>query len=253
MTQAFVRYRCDSRTCYGLLEGQTIHELLGRPFEEVALAGRTVPLGSVHLLPPCEPTKIIAIGRNYRSHLGGRPAPEAPGLFAKFPNCLIGAGDDIVFPPGAEDVHYEGEMVVVIGRRARLVPPGASPSFVFGVTAGNDVSERRWQAHDLQWLRAKSSDTFGPLGPAIVRGLDYNDLLLETRVNGEVRQSQRTRDLLFDVDALVCYITQVITLEPGDLIFTGTPGTTQALAPGDLVEVALEGVGVLSNRVAVAA
>jgi len=250
MTEAFVRYHCDNRTCYGLLDGRTVHELRGRPFEEVAPTGRSVPLDAVRLLPPCEPTKIIAIGRNYRSHLGGRPAPEAPGLFAKFPSCLVGPGDDIVFPPGAADVHYEGEMVVVIGKRARLVQPGTSSHVVFGVTAGNDVSERLWQAHDLQWLRAKSSDTFGPLGPAIVRGLHYDDLLLETRVNGEVRQSQRTRDLLFDVDALICYITRVITLEPGDLIFTGTPGTTQALAPGDLVEVELEGVGVLGNRVA---
>ena len=140
-------------------------------------------------------------------------------------------------------------MVVVIGKRARLVQPGTSSDYVFGVTAGNDVSERRWQATDLQWLRAKSSDTFGPLGPAIVRGLGYDDLLLQTRVNGEVRQSQRTGDLLFDVDTLVCYITQVITLEPGDLIFTGTPGTTQGMKPGDVVEIELEGVGVLRNRV----
>jgi 2-keto-4-pentenoate hydratase/2-oxohepta-3-ene-1,7-dioic acid hydratase in catechol pathway len=121
---------------------------------------------------------------------------------------------------------------------------------VFGVTAGNDVSERKWQKTDLQWFRAKGSDTFGPLGPAIVQGLDYRDLKLETRLNGEVRQSQRTSDLLFGVDEIVSYVSQFVTLLPGDLIYTGTPGSTTAMKPGDVVEVELEGVGVLRNKVA---
>ena len=250
MRHAFVRYIYGSRTSYGQLEGDIIRELQGHLFDHPTLTGATVKLAEVRLLAPCEPSKIIAVGRNYRSHLGDHAPLTAPGLFAKLPNSIVGPGDAIVLPPGAVDVHYEGEMVLVIGRRARQVAPGQAAEYVFGVTAGNDVSERTWQKSDLQWLRAKASDTFGPLGPAIVTGLDYNDLLVETRLNGEVRQSQRTRDLIFDVDAIVSYITQFITLMPGDLVFTGTPGTTQAMKPGDVVEVEVEGVGILRNPVA---
>jgi 2-keto-4-pentenoate hydratase/2-oxohepta-3-ene-1,7-dioic acid hydratase in catechol pathway len=129
------------------------------------------------------------------------------------------------------------------------VPRETAAEYIFGVTAGNDLSERDWQRNDLQWLRAKGSDTFGPIGPVIVRGLDPNDLLLQTRVNGEVRQSERTRDLIFDVEEIVSYVSRYVTLYPGDVIFTGTPGSTMALEPGDVVEVEVEGVGVLRNTV----
>jgi 2-keto-4-pentenoate hydratase/2-oxohepta-3-ene-1,7-dioic acid hydratase in catechol pathway len=249
MPHAFVRYQHAGRTSYGQLDGEAVRELKGHLFNNPTPTGTVLKLADVRLLAPVEPSKIIAVGRNYKSHLGERPALTAPGLFAKFPNSIIATGDAIVLPPGADDVHYEGEMVVVIGKRAKSVPPGQAAGFIFGVTAGNDVSERTWQKNDLQWLRAKSSDTFGPLGPAVATGLDYNDLLVETRLNGEVRQSQRTRDLIFDVDTIVSYVTQYVTLLPGDLIFTGTPGTTQAMKPGDVVEVEVEGVGVLRNPV----
>ena len=139
-------------------------------------------------------------------------------------------------------------MEVVIGKRAKNVSVAAAKSYVFGVTIGNDVSERDWQKQDLQWFRAKATDTFGPLGPAIVTGLNYDDLLLQTRLNGEVVQSQRTKDLIFDVAAVVSYLSRYVTLEPGDVIFTGTPGSTRAFKPGDVIEVDLEGVGVLSNK-----
>jgi 2-keto-4-pentenoate hydratase/2-oxohepta-3-ene-1,7-dioic acid hydratase in catechol pathway len=253
MPHAFVRYQHSGRACFGQLEADTVRELKGDLFNNPTPTGATLTLSEVRLLAPVEPSKIIAVGRNYKSHLGDRPALAAPGLFAKFPNSLVATGDAILIPPGATDVHYEGEMVIVIGRRAKHVASGQAAGVVFGVTAGNDVSERAWQKNDLQWLRAKSSDTFAPLGPAIVTGLDYNDLLVETRLNGEVRQSQRTCDLIFDVDTIVSYVTQFITLEPGDLIFTGTPGTTQAMKPGDVVEVEVEGVGVLRNPVSVSA
>ncbi len=249
MPQAYVRFRHAGRVSCGRLDGHLVYEVTGSLFDNPAPTGVTLRLTDVALLAPVEPSKIIAVGRNYKSHLGERPALAAPGLFAKFPNAIIGTGEAIVIPPGAEDVHYEGEMVIVVGREAKAVPPGGASPFVFGVTAGNDVSERVWQKNDLQWLRAKSSDTFAPLGPAIVTGLDYNDLLVETRLNGEVRQSQRTRDLIFDVDTIISYVTQFVTLLPGDLIFTGTPGTTQAMKPGDVVEVEVEGVGVLRNPV----
>jgi len=245
----YVRYAHDGRTSYGIVEGNYVHELNGDLFETPLRTGRVLTLERVRLLAPCTPSKVIAVGLNYRSHLGERPAAAYPGLFAKYPTSIIGPDAEIAMPPDAHNLHYEGEMVVVIGREARDVSPDDAHGYVFGVTAGNDVSERDWQQNDLQWLRAKASDTFGPIGPAIVTGLDFDDLLLETRVNGEVRQSQRTSDLIFDVDAIVSYVSHYVTLLPGDIIFTGTPGATAALEPGDIVEVSLEGVGVLRNTV----
>jgi 2-keto-4-pentenoate hydratase/2-oxohepta-3-ene-1,7-dioic acid hydratase in catechol pathway len=210
--------------------------------------GRTVKLSEAKLLAPCEPKKVIAVGLNYKSHLGERPSATHPGLFAKLPTSIIGPEATIVFPPGANNVHFEGELVVVIGKRAQNVSAADAAQYIFGVTAGNDVSERDWQKQDLQWFRAKASDTFGPLGPVIVKGLNYNDVLLQTRVNGQVVQSQRTKDLIFDVHTIVSYISQFVTLEPGDVIYTGTPGSTKAMKPGDVVEVEIEGIGILRNK-----
>lgn len=245
----YVRYAQDGRVSYGILDGQVVHELEGGLFESPQRTGRRLALEEVRLLAPVTPSKVIAVGLNYQSHLGNRPAAAYPGLFAKYPTSIVGTGDSIVMPPDAQDLHFEGEMVIVIGRRARNVTPARAYEHVFGVTAGNDVSERAWQQADLQWFRAKASDTFGPLGPAIARGANYDDLLLQTRVNGQVVQSERTKDLIFDVADIVSYISRYVTLEPGDVVFTGTPGSTSALQPGDVVEVELEGVGVLSNRV----
>ena len=234
---------------YGILEGETIRELKGNLFAGATPTGRTVKLADARLLAPCQPSKVIAVGLNYKSHLGERPAAAYPGLFAKLPTSIVGPDDAIVAPDDAKNLHFEGELVVVIGRRAKNVSVADAPNYVFGVTAGNDVSERDWQKNDLQWFRAKASDTFGPLGPVIVKGLNYGDLLLQTRVNGEVLQSQRTKDLVFDVPAIVSYISRFVTLEPGDVIYTGTPGTTKAMKPGDVVEIEIEGIGVLRNRV----
>jgi len=246
----YVRYSFGGHISYGVLEGETLRELSGDFLAGGTPTGKTRRLTEVRLLAPCVPSKVIAVGLNYKSHLGSRPAPEYPGIFTKLPTAIIGPEDLIVFPPGAEDVHYEGELVAVIGKKAHKISPSEAPGYVFGVTAGNDVSERKWQKADLQWFRAKGSDTFGPLGPAVVQGLNYKDLKLETRLNGEVRQSQRTSDLLFGVDEIVSYVSQFVTLLPGDLIYTGTPGSTTAMKPGDVVEVELEGVGVLRNEVA---
>ncbi|HXW07889.1 MAG TPA: fumarylacetoacetate hydrolase family protein [Vicinamibacterales bacterium] len=245
----YVRYAAGSAVSYGILDGDTIRELKGNLFDGATATGRTAKLADVRLLAPCQPSKVIAVGLNYKSHLGERPGAAYPGLFAKLPTSIIGPEEAIVAPPDAQNLHFEGELVVVIGRRAKNVSVADAPRYVFGVTAGNDVSERAWQKADLQWFRAKASDTFGPLGPAIVTGLDYGNLLLQTRVNGEVLQSQRTKDLIFDVPAIVSYISRFVTLEPGDVIYTGTPGTTRAMKPGDVVEVEIEGVGVLRNRV----
>ena len=146
-------------------------------------------------------------------------------------------------------MHYEGELVVVIGKTASRVSVEQAGDYIFGITAGNDVSARDWQANDLQWFRAKASDTFGPLGPVIVTGLNYRDLLVQTRLNGEVMQSQRTKDHIHDIHEIVAHVSRTVTLYPGDLIFTGTPGTTSEMVPGDVVEIEVEGVGILENRV----
>lgn len=245
-----VRFLLDGEPRFGEEEAGEVFELSGAPWDGARRTGRAIPADEARLLAPCRPGKVLAVGLNYRSHLGERPEPVEPGMFAKMPTSIIGPGDDIVIPPGASEVHYEGELVIVIGRRARRVAPAEARSHILGVTAGNDVSERRWQREDLQWLRAKGSDTFGPLGPAIVTDLDPADLAIETRLNGETVQSARTRDLLFPVEEIVSFASRFVTLEPGDVIFTGTPGTTSPIAPGDVVEVQIEGIGTLRNPVA---
>jgi 2-keto-4-pentenoate hydratase/2-oxohepta-3-ene-1,7-dioic acid hydratase in catechol pathway len=249
-TTRYVRYTAKGKACYGLLDGDTVHELKGNFLTEVVRTGASLPLSEVQLLIPCEPSKIVAVGRNYTSHLGGdRVALTEPGVFLKLPSCLIATGETIVIPPGATDVHHEAEVVVVIGKTASKISKEDAPKYIFGITSGNDVSERQWQKNDLQWFRAKASDTFGPLGPAIVQGLDYNDLLVQCRINGEVVQSGRTCDMLFSIDTIVSYISTYLTLFPGDIIYTGTPGKTRAMRPGDTVEVEVEGVGTLKNSV----
>jgi 2-keto-4-pentenoate hydratase/2-oxohepta-3-ene-1,7-dioic acid hydratase in catechol pathway len=245
----YVRYSHGGRVAYGILDGDRVRELGGDLFSNPRPSGKVAQLSDVKLLAPVEPSKVIAVGLNYQSHLGERPTATYPGLFAKLPTSIIATGEEIVLPPDAKNVHYEGEMVIVIGRKASRVSKEEAKSYVFGVTAGNDVSERDWQRSDLQWFRAKASDTFGPLGPAVVTGLHYDDLLLQTRLNGEVVQSQRTKDLIFDVATIVSYVSQYVTLMPGDVIYTGTPGTTKQMKAGDTVEVEIEGVGVLRNRV----
>jgi 2-keto-4-pentenoate hydratase/2-oxohepta-3-ene-1,7-dioic acid hydratase in catechol pathway len=245
----YVRYSHGGQTSYGVLEGDNIRELDGDLFSSPQPTGKTVALADVKLLPPTDPSKVIAVGLNYKSHIGDRPTPEYPGLFAKFPTSLVGHGGDIVVPPDSKNLHYEGELVVVIGKKAQNVSVSDAPKYIFGVTAGNDISERDWQRADLQWVRAKASDTFGPVGPAIVTGLDYNDLLVQTRVNGEVRQKESSKDLVFGVDQIVSYVSKYVTLLPGDIIFTGTPQSTKAMKPGDVVEVEIEGVGILRNTV----
>ena len=248
----YIRYSVGDAISYGTLDGETIHELDGDLFDSPKPTGVTHALADVEILPPCEPSKVIAVGLNYKSHIGGRSGAEYPSLFTKFPTSIIAHEQDIVIPSDATNIHYEGEMVLVIGKRAKNVPVEQALDYVFGATVGNDVSERAWQGADLQWFRAKASDTFGPLGPTIVTGLNYDDLLLVTRVNGETRQSQRTSDLIFDCSTIVSYISRYVTLLPGDVIYTGTPGSTRAFQAGDVIEVELEGVGILRNRAAAA-
>jgi 2-keto-4-pentenoate hydratase/2-oxohepta-3-ene-1,7-dioic acid hydratase in catechol pathway len=245
----YIRYSTNGNNFYGILEGDTVRELKTNFLQDATPTGKTLNVSEVRLLAPCEPSKVIAVGRNYKSHLGERTPTVYPAVFLKLPSCIIGPDEAIVIPPGATDVHYEAELVVVMGKTTSKAAKETVASHIFGVTAGNDVSERVWQKNDVQWFRAKASDTFGPLGPAIVQGLDYGNLLLQSRVNGEVRQLQRTCDMLFDVATMISYISQFVTLFPGDVIYTGTPAQTRAMQPGDVVEVEIEGIGILRNPV----
>lgn len=253
----YARFRAGGRTAYGVVTGGTIAEFDGGLFGARRPNGKTHKLDAVELLYPVEPTKVLALARNYRSHLnsGAAPAPEPkrPEFFYKPLSCLQHPGQPIVLPAGATDVHYECEMVVVIGKRAHNVTQSEAASHVFGVTAGNDVSERQWQGgpdKDIQWWRAKGSDTFGPMGPFVVTGLDYAKLAIQTRLNGKVMQKDSTGMLIFDVPSMIAFASKYVALEPGDVIFTGTPGRTTAMKKGDVVEVELEGVGVLRNPIA---
>lgn len=249
----YVRYSIDSTTSYGVLDGAAVRQIRGDLFGSRAETGVRHSLADVKLLHPCQPGKILCVGLNYKSHIGSRPQPTHPEIFYKPITAVLNPGESILIPREATDVHYEGELVLVIGKPARRLTPEQARDAIFGVTCGNDVSERNWQlgaAKDLQWWRAKGCDTFAPFGPAISTDLDYSNLLLQTRLNGEVVQRQYTSDLLFDGPTIVSWISNWVTLLPGDVIYTGTPGSTRRLSPGDTLEVEIESIGTLRNPVA---
>src|SRR5262245_45677783 len=249
----YVRFRKGAATAYGILEGDTIREIRGDLFGDRKPTGAKHKLSEVKLLYPCTPPKVLAVGLNYKSHLGDRTPPTSPEMFYKPITCLMKPEDPIVIPKGSKNTHYEGELVLVIGKRASRISLANAPSVIFGVTCGNDVSERDWQngaQKDLQWWRAKGADTFGPAGPVIATGLDpTTNLLLQTRLNGEVVQKQFTSDLLFNTVAVVEFCSKYVTLTPGDLIYTGTPGSTKPMKSGDTVEIEIDGIGILRNPV----
>ena len=249
----YVRFRRGGAAAAGILDGDTVRELSGSIFDGPKETGRKHKLADVQLLHPCTPSKVLAVGLNYKSHLGDRKPPEQPELFYKPITALQDPEAPIVIPKGALNVHYEGELVVVVGKRLSRASLDEARAGIFGVTCGNDVSERDWQngpKKDLQWWRAKGADTFAPMGPVIVRGLDYPKSLLQTRVNGEVKQKQYVSDLLFDCPTIVSFASQYVTLMPGDVIYTGTPGSTSKMKSGDTVEIEIDGIGILRNKVA---
>jgi 2-keto-4-pentenoate hydratase/2-oxohepta-3-ene-1,7-dioic acid hydratase in catechol pathway len=212
----------------------------------------SIKLADAQLLAPSAPSKIVCVGRNYREHAAelGNAMPAQPLLFLKAPSAIINDGESIELPETSERVEHEGELAVVIGRECRSLSSGEDPlAYVLGFTCLNDVTARDLQRSDVQFTRAKSFDTFCPVGPYIVTGLDPSDLLVETCVNGELRQSGRTSAMAFPVPFLIRYISHVMTLNPGDLISTGTPAGVGPLRDGDMVEVEVEGIGVLRNPV----
>ena len=244
----YVRYEQASDISWGELQGSTIYQLSDAPYLGGIRTGRTTTESAVTMKAPVDPTLVFMTAFNFRSHISGDPA-EFPGLFIVPANSIIGPGENIVRPVGSTNLNYEAEMVVVIGKQAINVTPEEAPEYIFGVAAGNDVSERAWQGGDIQWVRAKGSRTFNAVGPVLVAGLDYTDLDIEGRLNGEVRQEENSSDLIFNMHHMVSYISQYFTLEPGDLIWSGTMGSTRAMEPGDVYEVEIEGVGILRNQV----
>ena len=263
-SQSYVRFETDGRAAYGRWQDGAIEELEGSIYGKPSPTGAIFRSEQVRLLVPCEPSKVVAVGLNYASHQtfvtaaeggfttpGGKPLDMTkPVIFAKFPTSLIAHGEDVIFPDGATNVHFEGELALVVGKKATRVSEAEAKDYVFGVSICNDLVDREWLLNDLQWIRAKGADGFGPMGPAIVTGLDYSNLRLRTWVNGDLRQDSSTSELVYSPDKLLNYISQFVTLMPGDVIFTGTPGKTQAVSRGDKIEVEIEGVGRLSNSVA---
>jgi len=245
-----VRFRFGDRIAHGFVEGDVVRAIEGTFFENPLPTGEEVPLADVRLLAPVLPSKVVAVGKNYAAHAAefGGEVPQEPLVFLKPSTSVSGPGDAIPLLPISHRVDYEGELVVVIGRIARNVRAEEAYRYILGYTCGNDVTLRDLQEKDGQWSRAKGFDGACPLGPWIETELDPGDLLLETRLNGEVRQSSRTSDMVFGVAALIAFVTEFMTLLPGDVLMTGTPEGVGKLSPGDEVEVEIEGIGVLANR-----
>lgn len=248
----FVRFAIGSTIGYGLLEGESVRAINTTPFLPWQATDETFALEGVRLLAPCLPSKVMAIGLNYRAHAEetGAKLPAEPLVFMKPSTSVIGPGDRIVLPPQSSRVDYEGELGVVIGKAARNVSEDAASSVILGYTCANDVTARDLQAKDGQWTRAKGFDTFCPLGPVIETDVDPSNLELSLRVNGEVKQHTKTSDLIFDVPRLVAHVSAFTTLLPGDVIVTGTPAGIGPMRSGDIVEVEIERVGILQNSVA---
>ncbi len=223
----------------------------GSIFGEYRRLKADTPLDSVRLLAPAQPGKIICVGRNYVEHAKelGNDVPKVPLIFLKPPSSIINPGDPILLPPQSRQVEHEAELVAVIGKRGRNITPEQAREYILGYTVGNDVTARDLQKSDGQWTRAKGFDTFCPFGPVIDTDFDPSDALVTCKVNGEPRQMASTRDMVFNVNTLIAFISSVMTLEPGDLIFTGTPAGVGPLLDGDEVVCEIEGLGVLRNPV----
>ncbi len=246
------RFEVRGTQYYGVLEEQKVRALPAAPWLGGEPTGLEYPLASVRLLAPCQPTKIICLGRNYREHAAelGNPVPRVPLIFLKPPSAVIGPEEPIVLPAASGRVDFEGEIAIVIGRRCRRLDPGDDPfHYVFGYTCANDVTARDLQKQDGHFTRGKGFDSFCPLGPVIASDLEPEDLTLETYLNGERRQHASPREMIFSPGDIIRFIADIMTLQPGDVISTGTPSGVGPLASGDVVEVVVEPVGRLRNVV----
>lgn len=254
------RFSIDGNVAFGAVEGESppgttdglvLDIIKGIPFADFELSGTKVPLSKVRLLPPVLPNKVVGIGRNYADHAKelGNEVPDVPVAFFKPSTSVIGPGDAIAYPSFSQEVHYEAELAVVIGRMCREVPRERARDVILGYTCANDVTARDVQQREKQWARAKGFDSSCPLGPWVETDLDPSDLTIQCTVNGEQRQLGRTTDMVRSIEDLIVHISEAMTLLPGDVILTGTPAGVGPLNVGDEVAVTIEGIGTLTNRV----
>jgi 2-keto-4-pentenoate hydratase/2-oxohepta-3-ene-1,7-dioic acid hydratase in catechol pathway len=247
----FARYSQNGQVAYGIVDGDQVIEIEGSIFGEFKPTNKKYPLPTVHLLAPCQPSKMLCFGLNYALHAAEAKLeiPKTPILFLKAPSSIIGPGETIVLPDHQNRIDYEAELTIVMKDVTKGVSPDDALKHVLGYTCGNDVSHRPYQHGDGQWCRAKSFDTFGPLGPWIVTDINPSNLAIQTFVNGQMKQNSNTNDLIFNVPFLISWLSQCMTLLPGDVIMTGTPSGVGRLKTGDVVDVVIEGIGKLSNPV----
>jgi 2-keto-4-pentenoate hydratase/2-oxohepta-3-ene-1,7-dioic acid hydratase in catechol pathway len=247
-----VRYQYKNQPAkYGWIFEENIGEIDGNVFGEYRRQEAVLPLANVKLLAPSQPSKIICVGRNYVDHARelGNDVPKVPLIFLKPPSSIINPGEYIILPPQSQQVEHEAELVAVIGKRGRNITPEDARNYILGYTIGNDITARDLQKTDGQWTRAKGFDTFCSFGPWIDTDFDISDALITCKVSGQPRQMASTRDMVFSVSTLLAFVSSVMTLEPGDILFTGTPAGVGALKAGDEVVVEIEGLGLLSNLV----
>jgi 2-keto-4-pentenoate hydratase/2-oxohepta-3-ene-1,7-dioic acid hydratase in catechol pathway len=247
-----VRFSLGKRTGYGILDNQTIKVIQGNPFYKIQYSGATFTLSEVKLRAPCVPSKIVCLGVNYRSHAGemNSQPPSSPLIFLKPPTAIIGPEDKIIYPEMSQRVDYEGELGVVIKKKTSHVASQDALDYILGYTCFNDVTARDLQRLDGQWTRGKGFDTFAPFGPCIETDFDPTNAPLETYLNGELKQKSNTTELIFPVSEIISFISRVMTLLPGDVIATGTPGGIGPMNPGDIIEIKIAPIGVLRNYVA---
>jgi len=246
-----VRFTDDGKARYGILKGKSIQAIEGKPYRHLTITDHHYKLSEVRLLAPCTPSKIVALGLNYRAHAAEMKVniPDAPLIFLKPSTSVIGPEENIIYPSSSARVDYEGELAVVIKKPVWRVTVEDAPDYILGYTCFNDVTARDLQNQDRQWTRAKGFDTFAAIGPCIETELDPSNVELETLLNGERKQHTNTNDLIYSIPELINFISNVMTLLPGDIIATGTPSGIGPMYPGDTVEIIIKSIGTLKNYV----
>lgn len=246
-----IRFLYNRKECWGVLDGGFIRALKEEPFKSIKVLSKKIPLGSVKLLPPAKATKIILVGLNYKDHAHelNMKIPDEPLIFLKPTTALIGHKDAIIYPPGVTQLDYEGELAIVIKKQCKNIKPKDFSKYVLGYTCLNDVTARDLQRKDIQWTRAKSFDTFCPVGPCLETELSPQDLNIRSYLNGQLRQNSQTSQFIFNPGYLVSFISKIMTIYPGDVISTGTPFGVGSMKKGDKVEIEIEGVGRLINYI----
>jgi 2-keto-4-pentenoate hydratase/2-oxohepta-3-ene-1,7-dioic acid hydratase in catechol pathway len=246
------RFKHKDKISYGILKEDKLYLVEGSVYRKFKTAKKGIPVGHVTLLPPVMPSKIVAIGLNYKDHAmeRGKPLPEEPLIFLKPSTAIVGPNDIIIYPPITKRVDFEGELALILKKKAsRLHPDDEANDYILGYSCFNDVTARDLQTKDVQFTRAKSFDTFAPVGPCIATDIDPSRLRIKTFLNGKLKQSGNTRNLIFSIPFLVRFVSNIMTLNPGDIITTGTPAGIGPMVPGDRVDVQIEGIGTLSNKV----